>query len=72
MHALICHSQVVRLSEHLVMHFITDLTMLQAAKQIVVLESGRVAEVGSHHELTQKGGLYAQLVSMQSLSLSNV
>ncbi len=45
---------------------------LQAAKQIVVLDSGRVAEVGGHQELTQRCGLYAKLVSTQSLSLSNV
>ena len=44
---------------------------LQAAEQIVVLDNGRVAEVGSHKELTDKGGLYARLVSTQSLSLSN-
>ncbi len=44
----------------------------QAAEQIVVLDQGRVAEVGSHTELTQRGGLYSNLVSTQSLSLSNV
>ena len=45
---------------------------VQAAEQIVVLDNGRVAEVGSHKELTEKGGQYAKLVSTQSLSLSNV
>ncbi|CAK0787986.1 hypothetical protein CVIRNUC_011208 [Coccomyxa viridis] len=48
------------------------LSTIQAAEQIVVLDNGRVAEVGSHKELTEKGGLYARLVSTQSLSLSNV
>lgn len=44
----------------------------QAAEQIVVLDAGRVAEVGTHEELLRKQGRYARLVSMQSLSLSNV
>ena len=43
----------------------------QAAEQIIVLDSGRVAEVGTHQELVRRGGRYAQLVSTQSLSLSN-
>ncbi len=45
---------------------------LQAAEQIVVLDGGCVAETGTHTQLTQRGGLYAKLVSTQSLSLSNV
>jgi len=45
---------------------------MQAAEQIVVLDNGRVAEIGSHKELTEKGGQYAKLVSTQSLSVSNV
>ncbi|BDA40377.1 mitochondrial potassium channel ATP-binding subunit [Coccomyxa sp. Obi] len=48
------------------------LSTIQAAEQIVVLDGGRVAEVGNHIDLTQRGGLYAKLVSTQSLSLSNV
>ena len=44
----------------------------QAAEQIVVLNGGRIAETGTHTELTQRGGQYAKLVSTQSLSLSNV
>ena len=43
---------------------------LQAAKQIVVLNDGRVAELGTHDELVKLGGLYSELVSTQSLSLS--
>lgn len=43
---------------------------LQAAQQIVVLDGGRVAEIGTHDGLVEKNGLYAELVSTQSLSLS--
>lgn len=42
----------------------------QAAQQIVVLDGGQVAEVGAHSELVERNGLYSELVSTQSLSLS--
>ncbi len=45
---------------------------MQAAEQIVVLDGGRVTEVGTHEELLRQNGQYARLVSTQSLSLSNV
>ncbi|KAK9823874.1 hypothetical protein WJX72_006089 [[Myrmecia] bisecta] len=45
------------------------LSTVQAADQIVVLEGGQVAEVGTHKELVKKQALYAELVSSQSLSL---
>jgi len=38
------------------------------ADQIVVLDAGRLAEVGTHDTLLAKGGLYAQLVSRQLAS----
>jgi hypothetical protein len=44
----------------------------QAAEKIVVLDDGRVAEVGTHAQLVERRGLYAELVSSQSLSLSAV
>ncbi|NJL79923.1 MAG: ATP-binding cassette domain-containing protein [Richelia sp. SM2_1_7] len=41
------------------------LSTVQKADQIAVLEQGRVVEVGTHHELLQKGGYYKRLYSMQ-------
>ena len=43
---------------------------MQAAQQIVVLDGGRVAEIGTHDALVKKAGLYSELVSTQSLGLS--
>jgi ATP-binding cassette subfamily B protein len=37
------------------------------ADQIVVLDTGRIAERGSHDELVARGGLYARLVQEQAL-----
>ncbi|MGZ3612904.1 MAG: ATP-binding cassette domain-containing protein, partial [Thermodesulfobacteriota bacterium] len=34
---------------------------LRRADRIVVLEEGRVAEMGNHHTLLSKGGIYADL-----------
>ncbi len=36
------------------------------ADRIVVLDQGRVVETGSHEELVQLGGLYAELFSLQA------
>jgi subfamily B ATP-binding cassette protein MsbA len=41
------------------------LSTVRHADQIVVLERGRVAEVGSHDELLERGATYARLVESQ-------
>jgi len=39
---------------------------VQMADFIVVLDSGRLVEVGSHEELMSRGGLYAELFELQA------
>ncbi len=41
------------------------LSTVRDADQIIVLEDGRVAEIGPHGDLLARGGLYAHLVSRQ-------
>ena len=41
------------------------LSTVRDAEQIIVIEDGRVAEIGSHQRLLDTGGLYAHLVSRQ-------
>lgn len=41
------------------------LSTVLRADQIVVLDGGRIADVGRHHELLTRGGLYAQLYHEQ-------
>lgn len=42
------------------------LSTLKYADKLVVLDDGKVAEIGSHDELMEKGGVYSRLVTMQS------
>jgi len=41
------------------------LSTIETADKILVLDAGRVVEQGSHRELLEQGGHYAQLYKMQ-------
>jgi len=41
------------------------LSTVQNADKIVVLDKGKILEVGSHNELYEKGGLYRRLYDIQ-------
>ncbi len=44
------------------------LSTIQNADKIVVLEGGRIVEVGTHIELINKNGLYKKLIDMQQFA----
>ena len=39
---------------------------VRMADRIVVIQEGRIAEIGSHHDLLNQGGIYGQLFSLQA------
>ncbi|MEC4888917.1 MAG: lipid A export permease/ATP-binding protein MsbA [Nitrospira sp.] len=47
------------------------LSTVQNADRIVVLDRGRIAEIGSHEELLRKNGLYRRLHAMQFQDVAN-
>lgn len=44
------------------------LSTIRNADKIVVLEAGRIKEVGTHPQLLERGGLYHKLIEMQQFS----
>ena len=54
----LCHERTTLVIAH-------RLSTVQKADRIVVLEKGKVLEVGSHRELLAKGGAYCRLYNMQ-------
>ena len=44
------------------------LSTIHNADRIIVIDSGRIAEQGTHSELMERGGIYAHLIEMQSLA----
>ena len=45
------------------------LSTIQNADRIFVLESGKIAETGTHKDLLARGGVYARLVQRQAVLL---
>jgi ATP-binding cassette, subfamily B, bacterial len=55
-----------RLMEHRTTLVIAHrLATVRAAKRIIVMDEGRIADTGTHAELVSRGGLYARLAALQ-------
>jgi ATP-binding cassette, subfamily B, bacterial len=54
------------LSDRTVLLISHRFSSVRSADRIYVLEGGRVVEHGPHHELMAKGGLYADLFTLQA------
>jgi len=48
------------------------ITTLSKADQVIVLDRGRIAEMGTPAELEKAGGLYQRISEIQSLSAEEV
>jgi ABC-type multidrug transport system fused ATPase/permease subunit len=44
------------------------LSTVERADRIVVLDRGRIAEIGTHHQLLERGGIYDKLHRIQFAS----
>jgi len=48
------------------------LSTIEKADRIVVLQKGEIVEIGTHHELLEKNGVYAQLHRIQFSNMSDL
>jgi ATP-binding cassette, subfamily B, bacterial MsbA len=48
------------------------LSTVRSADRIIVMESGAITDIGSHHELLQRFGTYQRLYNLQFVEIDNV
>jgi len=53
-------------TDHTILLTTHNLNNVKTADKIVVMENGSIAQIGSHNELMEKGGLYKRLVEEQN------
>lgn len=63
--AMIRQALKEKLAEATVILIAHRITTLMQADCIMVLDKGKIAEIGSHEELMEKGGIYRQIYDMQ-------